>query len=351
VLDRIVDDLLAIAAIPAPTGDEQQRQAWLRKRLRGDLTDDDVGNLIWRPGGDGGRPDVLVLAHVDTVFGRDVAHRPRRDGDSLHGPGVGDNAAAVATTIAVVESLQDAGVPLAGVAVAFTVGEEGLGDLLGARRACEDLRPHRVVAVEGHGVDQVITDAVGNVRARVTVDGPGGHSWWDRGTPSATAGLLRLLAELDQPREGAAFNIATLDGGSAVNAIAASAAAIVEARARDAGPLEAFAADLQRLEAPPGLTLTVDVVGRRPGGPLDPSGELVRAARRAREALGLPDVLGDGSTDANAALPLGIPAICLGCGRGTGMHTPDETIDAPSLLLGHAQLRLMLEALLAGRRA
>jgi acetylornithine deacetylase/succinyl-diaminopimelate desuccinylase-like protein len=347
VLERIVDDVLAIAAIPAPTGDEQQRQAWLRERLRGELDIDAVGNLIWRPGGGDGRPDVLVLAHVATVFGRDLPHRPRRDGESLQGPGIGDNAAAVAVTIAVAESLRDAGVPLEGVVVAFTVGEEGLGDLLGARRACGDLRPHRVVAVEGHGLDHVIVDAVGNVRARVTVDGPGGHSWWDRGTPSATAGLLRLLAELDQPREGAAFNIATLEGGSAVNAIAASATAMVETRSREAGPLDAFAADLQRLEAPTGLELTVRIVGRRPGGPLDPSGDLVRAARRARETLGLPDVLGDGSTDANAALPLGIPAICLGCGRGTGMHTPQETIDAPSLLAGHAQLRLLLEDLVA----
>ena len=345
MLERIVDDLLAIAAIPAPTGDEQERQAWLRQRLRGDLSDDDVGNLIWRPSGGDGRPDVLVLAHVDTVFGRDVAHRPRRDGDSLHGPGIGDNAAAVATTIAVVESLQDAGVPLDGIVVAFTVGEEGLGDLLGARRACSELRPRQVVAVEGHGLDHVVADAVGNVRARVTVDGPGGHSWWDRGTPSATAGLLRLLAQLDQPREGAAFNIATLEGGSVVNAIAASATAIVEIRSRDAAPLEAFAADLQRLEAPTGLQLTITIVGSRPGGSLDPSGELVRAARQVRETLGLPDVLGDGSTDANAALPLRIPAIGLGCGRGTRMHTPEETIDAPSLLLGHAQLRLLLEEL------
>ena len=43
--------------------------------------------------------------------------------------------------------------------------------------------------------------------------------------------------------------------------------------------------------------------------------------------LGLPDRLGSGSTDANAAIAAGIPAIALGCARGSGMHSQAERID------------------------
>ena len=79
------------------------------------------------------------------------------------------------------------------LAVAFTVGEEGLGGLRGARHACRELAPEAVLALEGHGSDRVFTDAVGSLRVRLTMTGPGGHSWWDRGRPSAVHELVRRI--------------------------------------------------------------------------------------------------------------------------------------------------------------
>ena len=66
-----------------------------------------------------------------------------------------------------------------------------------------------------------------------------------------------------------------------------------------------------------------------------------------RSELGLPPALGEGSTDANAALAAGIPALTLGVANGEGMHTPDERIDRESLALGVAQLERVLGRLLA----
>ena len=53
------------------------------------------------------------------------------------------------------------------LAVVFTVGEEGLGNLRGALHACGELRPEMAIALEGHGLDDVCVDAVGSVRARL----------------------------------------------------------------------------------------------------------------------------------------------------------------------------------------
>ena len=69
--DDALDDLRALARVPAPTFDEGERLDWLRQRLRdapGRRSTGTAGNLIWRFGDR--RPRVLVLAHVDTVFGR-----------------------------------------------------------------------------------------------------------------------------------------------------------------------------------------------------------------------------------------------------------------------------------------
>lgn len=345
--DDALDDLLALARVPAPTFDEADRIAWLQRRLAaapGRTVVDAAGNLIWAF--DGARPKVLLLAHVDTVFARDVPHEPRVEGDRVLGPGIGDNAAAVVCAVQVVERLarEDAA---EGIAVAFTVGEEGFGNLAGARAACEALQPDQVVALEGHGLGHVAVDAVGSLRARITVRGPGGHSWANRGRPSAIDEVCRIARALSrQPRGDASTNVGLIQGGTAVNAIAAHAELVVEQRALDETLLARFARALEVLSVEAPLMLEIEEVGRRPAGRLDRRQPLLATVRRVREELGLPDELVAASTDANAALALGIPALCLGCARGGEMHTPDEFVEIDSLQPGREQLRRVLLALL-----
>ena len=73
---------------------------------------------------------------------------------------------------------------------------------------------------------------------------------------------------------------------------------------------------------------------------------LVAAVLRARRSVGLPDTTGDGSTDANAALVAGIPAVALGCCTGEDMHAPTERIRADSIAAGAGQLRAVLREIL-----
>jgi tripeptide aminopeptidase len=329
------DELARFAAVPAPTGAEEARVAWLEQRLAaapGRRYRDAVGNLIWAF--TDRRPELLVMAHLDTVFGADTELRFERDGDLLVGPGIGDNASAV---MAVVWTLQKVA-PAAGLVVAFTVGEEGLGNLRGARHACERLRPDRAIAVEGHGLDHVVTNHVGIVRARIEVRGAGGHSWRDRGTPSAVHELVRLAGQLIGER----INIGSFAGGTAVNAIASYAELIVELRSLDNDELSRFEGQLQTLSVPEPLVLAHEVVGRCGAGRIDPGAPLVKEVLWARRALGLPETLGDASTDANAAAALGIPAVGIGCTRGDGMHTLNERIELGALQLGVQQLRSLL---------
>ena len=134
--DRVIDadELAAFAAVPAPTGRRGAAAArgsssgWRARRARGAATRPGT----WCGASATGRPELLVMAHVDTVFDADTELRFERDGDDLVGPGVGDNATAVMATVWALERIE----PPAGLVVAFTVGEEGLGNLRGARQAC-----------------------------------------------------------------------------------------------------------------------------------------------------------------------------------------------------------------------
>jgi tripeptide aminopeptidase len=345
----IIADAVALAELPGGTGHERVRIDWLNKRLAaapGSRHVDGVGNLVWTFGPPPYR--LAVLVHVDDVFGEQTARGViRRDG-WLCGPGIGDNAVAVATAVAVIErALAAPGEkPLA---VVFTVGEEGLGGLRGARHACRELAPEAVLALEGHGSDRVFTDAVGSLRVRLTVTGPGGHSWWDRGRASAVHELVRLLtgmiASVPAPLS---VNVGLVDGGTGINAIAARASATVEWRATDQAALDRQEAALAELttEVSPGLRLETERLDRRPAGSVPLAHPLVAAVLRARRAVGLPDATGDGSTDANAALAAGIPAVALGCCVGEDMHAPTERIRADSIAAGAGQLQAVLAEIL-----
>lgn len=345
--DQLVADVLELAAIPAPTFAEEARLDWLEERLTaadGQRFRDAAGNLVWRWGD--GRPELAILAHVDTVFSAETPLSFRRAEGRLIGPGIGDNAAAVVVALHAASEFLGEG-PARPGAVVFTVGEEGLGNLRGAIAACQGLQPAAVVAVEGHGLERVLVDAVGSARLRVLVDGPGGHSWVDRGRPSAVHGLLALGQELlahatpDNP-----VNLGTISGGQSVNTIAAQAELIAEMRSLDEEPLDAFVGAAESLVHEP-LTVTVEGVGRRPAGRLDRASPFLAIVRSVRRDLGLPDELEAGSTDANAALARGIPAVALGCSYGQGMHTTGEWIESDALKLGLRQLAGVLERLLA----
>ncbi len=346
----LVEDVIALAETPAPTFAEAERLAWLEERLDGapgQLARDSAGNLIWSWGS--GPPRLLVAAHVDTVFPVGTDLTVRREGDDLVGPGVGDNAAAVAVAVHVTEALlAEAGEEIAPGAVAFTVGEEGLGNLRGAREAVRSLGPEALIALEGHMLDDVVVDAVGSVRARVAVGGPGGHSWEDRGTAAAIDGLLELAAALRALSTPAApVNIGTIAGGRSVNTISDRAELLVERRALEEGPLEELAAALSELTVAEPLRVEVEVLGRRPAGSLDREAPLLSVVLAVRCRLGLEPHMGQGSTDANAALAASVPALCLGVSRGSSMHALDERIDASTLVIGAAQLDGVMREILS----
>ena len=335
----VARELSEFASIPAPTGAEDARLRWIERRighLPGNRHRDAAGNLIWRFGT--GKPRLLLMIHVDTVFGLESDLANHHDGDELVGPGVGDNAAAVMAVVWATGSIAE--LP-PGLAVAFTVGEEGLGNLRGALHVCAELQPATAIAFEGHRLDDVIVDHVGSLRASVRVSGPGGHSWWDRDTPSAIHALVTLADRL--ARDGA--NVGTIVGGRSVNAIAADAEMMVERRALRESELDAFTEVLSRLTVESPLRLERHVAGRRPAGRIESDHPFVQSVRAIHTQLGLPDRLGSGSTDANAATSLGVPAVALGCARGSGMHALRERIDLRSLETGCRQVAAIVSTL------
>ncbi len=239
-------DTLALCAVAAPTFAEERRAAEVARRLAAlglEPRGDDAGNVLVRFGGDA--PAAVVSAHLDTVFPESVPLRPVRDGDTLRGPGIGDDTVAVASLLQVAALLRD-DPPRAPVVVAFTVGEEGLGDLRGIRAVLRSTPARALVAVEGHGLDTLVTGGVASARLRAVYRGPGGHSWADRGRPSAVHALLSAGAAAIEAARGIHVNIGRAGGGISVNTIASEASLEVDLRDLDDAAVDAAVARVTR---------------------------------------------------------------------------------------------------------
>lgn len=350
-LERLIADAKAICAVPAPTFAEARRAQYVRDALaeRGAPAHvDAIGNVVCRLGPDTGDA-VVFAAHLDTVFAAEQPIDIVQDAQRIAAPGIGDNSLAVAALLALARELT-ATPPAVPVVLAATVGEEGLGDLRGAKHLLDTVGCRAFVAVEGAMLHSIKHAGVGSTRLRVTYRGRGGHSWTDRGAPSAVHGLIEAAARfLAQPGAAAiARNLGTVHGGTTVNTIAAQATLELDLRAEAPEPLAAAVAQAREcFQAPPrGLTAEVELIGERPSGGIAADHPLMAAARAARRHAGLePATEGASSTDANAAYGRGIPAITVGLTTGANGHRTDEYIDLAPLPAGMAALLQLARAL------
>jgi tripeptide aminopeptidase len=348
--ESVLEDAQRICAVPAPTFAEHARGelvARLFDEAGAPAVVDAVGNVVCRLGPSG--PATVFAAHLDTVFGAEQPIAIVRRRGRIAAPGIGDNSLAVASLVAL--ACRFAGQPPERpVVLAATVGEEGLGDLRGAKHLVETIACDRFIAVEGMSLDTIEVGGIGSERYRVTYAGLGGHPWSDRGSPSAVHGLLQRAAELLSVAvaDGATVNVGRVQGGTSINTIAAEAMLELDLRAREPVILRAMAQRASELfgSPPDGLRATVDVVGRRPAGAIAPDHPLLTAARRARRTAGLPPA-GEGfsSTDANAAYGRGIPAITVGVTTGANAHRTDEYIDEAPVAQGLRALELLADDL------
>ncbi len=344
-----------ICRVPAPTGSEGERAQLVAQHMRAmglaQVRVDDAGNVVGRWGGGAGANGgaVLIAAHLDTVFGPDVDLTVRRDGPRLLAPGISDNARGLAGLLALAQAVTGAGWttqrPIVFVA---TVGEEGAGDLKGARhllRPDGGLRAEAVIALDGAGLNRVVHRALGSRRFRVTYRGPGGHSWSAYGVANAAHALGRFTAGVPElpwasaPRT--ACSVVRMEAGTGLNSIPAVAWAQLDTRSEDRDALNALETALRALAAKAldtenarrtagtaPLTVNVEVIGDRPAGATPPDHPLVQAAVDATRAVGASPELSVASTDANVAIAQGIPAIALGAGGTAGdTHLPTEWYD------------------------
>lgn len=350
--ERWTAEHTAICEIPAPPFGEGPRGDHFEQRLLAlglaDVTYDEVGNVYGRYPLSGDGPRLAVSAHLDTVFGPEVDCRVRRQGEVLRAPGISDDCAGLTMLLALADTLRRQEVRLPGeLWLVATVGEEGPGNLRGARKIASDgVRGQRLdafITLDTGRPGQIIRHGTFSSNHDLTLRGPGGHAWGDYGVANPALTLARIVARVSEyevptsPRT--TINCGILEAGIAPNAIPQAAHGHLNLRSESGEHLQRLVAHAetamreelaranQQRRLGPELQLE-QTVSERPGGKTAATSPLVRAAIAAVQRLDCQVTHPYSSTDANAFMAEDIDAICMYHGDGGGSHTPAEWYDS-----------------------
>jgi|SRR5689334_11011554 len=338
-----VELLRHLVELESPTGDAE-RIAHIGRFIAAELaalgaTVEFRGEALVGRWDGGGRPPVLLAAHMDTVWPAGTLHAmPFRVEDGFAwGPGALDMKAGIVAGIEAVRRLGPLPRP---VAFAITADEE-IGSPRG-RAVIEELAraADAVLVLEPPVREGTITTArSGLARYQMRITGRAAHA--GNGARAGISAVEELahqtlaLHALPERIEGARVNVGQVGGGTGDNVVAAEAWARIDARAWTADAQRRLEAAIHGL-APQLDGARIEIAGGVTRPPMIQSPEAGRLAERAIAIAGslgieLGQHVSAGGSDGNFAAAVGTPVLD-GLGpNGVGAHALEERVSVDSL--------------------
>ena len=301
---------------------------------------------VYRSKGHAGVAPVALIGHLDTVFPPASAEGYQVDGGLRRGPGILDMKGGLVImgyavrAIAAHEGL-DAAPPLRVV----VVSDEEVGSPEGApllRRVVEGCQS-ALVFEAGRAHDAIITRRLGTGTVTARAVGRAAHAgnaYWDGANAIwALSRFIDAAQRLSNRESGATVNVGLVWGGTAKNTVPAEARAEVDLRFCTSSDEVTLWRGLREAARTSGVEGTMVLLEKGPGRPpmerLKGTEALLQSYRRCAlaHALGAEEApLQGGGSDGNTTASMGVPTLD-GLGpRGRFFHTPDEYIEADSLL-------------------
>ncbi|WP_132057308.1 M20 family metallopeptidase [Halorussus amylolyticus] len=332
-------DLVAVPSHEDETEAGDFIEAWLRAETDGDVTRDDVGNVIARKGPSASdAPSLALVGHHDvvppaeqqtTADGEYVVEE--RDG-RLYGRGTADMKGAVAASMLAFRDAE----PTGELVFASFVGEETGGE--GATGAIEDgFAPDCAIVAEGstnyskEGVTDVVIAHRGRRGSTVTARGTAAHASEPEAGENAVyracdavdviRGLEFPVVEVLGNEVHGSIAVTGIDGGETWNVIPESCEIVVDERT-----VPGEYADLERVEDIEGVEWTVD--SDLPPMECDDAAFADTVLAAAKDAQsGTPElVTKPHATDAGRLAEAGTTCVVCGASEPGEAHTKDESV-------------------------
>jgi acetylornithine deacetylase/succinyl-diaminopimelate desuccinylase-like protein len=370
----IIDEWIRLVEIPAPSTKEQARAKYIRAEMEKigltEIRTDDIFNVSGVRKGTGGGPTVVIAAHTDTVFPEGTDVKVKREGDVLRAPGVGDDTSNLMATLEMFRALKRAGIRTKGDLIFLASVQEELG-LLGAKHWLETsgYKPDMFIAADVSS-REVWYGALRITQFKFFYTSPGAHTMESRGVPSpakAVAKAITALYEIPLPPIAKGLdsfklpvlNVGMLGGGTVVNAVPREAWFTVDLRSLDSPTQDRLETSVvstaRRIGEQEGVgfrmerKMAVDYSKARPQQERlnHPVVQTALAVANYFRKPGTPEIAPQdvGSTDANNAVAMGIPAVAIGATSERMPHRLEEEDDASSIIPGIKSMLALAVAL------
>ncbi len=364
IKETIITNIVFLGQIPAPTFHEKQRAIKFLDRLVESEVDECTTDGYQNPigiirGRDSSRAPIVVVAHLDTHFGKDVDHNFTITENMIQGPGVLDNSVGIGTMASLPTIFKhldlrfDSDIILAGV-----IQSLGKGNLRGIRHLVKTWpTPIRAaVCIEGVELGRLNYYCDGMTRCEIKCQVREQEGIEYRFKPNAILVLHEVINQIleirlpQKPRSRVI--IGKISGGHKHGTIAYEATLGLEIQSDTDRMVKALFSDIKDIVTGIGhefgVELEVHTISNVTAARLKYNHPLVKTTGDIMRRLGITSVGEPSESEVSIFLAKRIPAITLGLTRGENYHQPNSRMEIEPMFRGIAQVIGTIQAIDSG---
>ncbi len=352
--ETIIANIVFIGQIPAPTFKEKRRTNLFMERLAefqvDECTTDEYGNPIGIiMGTSPSKPPVFVVAHIDTIFEKDIDHNYTVRKKTIQGVGILDNSLGVgvlASLPLIFRKLKlrfESDIVLAGV-----IQSLGRGNLRGIRHLLKtwDTPIRGAICLEGVELGRLNYYTEGMIRCEVECDispTPGPLQKFKSNAILILNEVINQILELRLPqRPRSRIIIGKISGGFKHGTIASKAKLGFEIQSNSDKMVKGIYNDIndiiEDISHQNEIELKLKTISNLSAASLKYNHPLVKSAGAIIESLGLKAMSEPSESELSIFLSHKIPAVTLGITRGKNIHLENAAMEIEPMHKGIAQI-------------
>ena len=346
-------NLVMIAETPAPTFSERRRMEFLLERFNEyqlqNCSTDETGNALGILPGEVGDRNILVVAHMDTVFSEQEDHTVTIQPGYVTGLGIGDNSLGVSSVATLPIILEQLGLRLDSNLILMGSAQSlGRGNIEGIRFFLNNTEVpiSAGICVEGVRLGRLSYSSIGMLRGEIHYDLPEEYDWTRFGAGGAIVNMNEVINRVleiplpRRPRTTIVFN--SIESGAGFNTIPTRGSLQFEVRS-ESGPLvselgETIENIAAEVSSHTGTDVTMEVLARREPGGMSFSHPLAAGARTIMKGLGVNPRISPSTSELSAFIDKGIPAVTVGLTNGESLNEMNERVEIEPITTGLEQL-------------
>ena len=352
--ETIIANIVFIGQIPAPTFKEKRRTDFFMERLAEFQVDECTTDGYRNPigiirGSSPSKPPVFIVAHLDTVFEKDVDHNYTVRKKTIKGVGILDNSLGVGVLASLPEIFRKLNLRFeSDIVLAGVIQSLGKGNLRGIRHLLKtwDTPIRGAICLEGVELGRLNYYSEGMIRCEVECDisltlGP-----LQKFRPNAILILneiINQILELRLPqRPRSKVIIGKISGGFKHGTIAYKAKLGFEIQSDSDKMVKSIYNDIndiiEDISHQNEVELKLKAISNLSAASLKYNHPLVKSAGAIIESLGLKAMSEPSESELSIFLSHNIPAVTLGITRGENIHLENATMEIEPMYKGIAQI-------------